>query len=159
MRDATKVISMILMFVGGASGSTAGGAKVGTVGVMLVSVWATLRGRRDIRVMKRTVPMDVVSRAMCILFIMLAMIFAFSVLLVLMEGVTMEAALYECFSAFCTVGLSLSLTPTLGIGGRILLMIAMYAGRVGILTLSYVLLHRDDDEDALRYPPAKILIG
>ena len=159
MRDATKVISMILMFVGGASGSTAGGAKVGTVGVMLVSVWATLRGRRDIRVMKRTMPMDVVSRAMCILFIMLAVIFASSVLLVLMEGVTMEAALYECFSAFCTVGLSLSLTPTLGIGGRILLMIAMYAGRVGILTLSYVLLHRDDDEDALRYPPAKILIG
>ena len=71
----------------------------------------------------------------------------------------MEAALYECFSAYCTVGLSLSLTPTLGMASRFLLIFAMYLGRVGILTLSYVLLRRDRDEDAIRYPEAKLLIG
>ena len=159
MRDASKVISMMLMLVGGASGSTAGGAKVSTVGVMLVSVWATMRGKQEIRVMKRTIPAETVFRAMCILFILLVAIFASATVIVMLDGVPMEAALYECFSAFCTVGLSLSLTPTLGIFSRCLLIAAMYAGRVGILTLSCVLLHRDDDEDAIRYPQAKLLIG
>ena len=159
MRDATKVISMILMFVGGASGSTAGGAKVSTVGIMLVSIWATLRGRSEIRIMKRTVPQETVSRAMCILFLLLVAIFTSALCLVLWDGVAMEAALYECFSAYCTVGLSLSLTPTLGLASRLLLCAAMYSGRVGILTLSCVLLHRDREEDAVRYPGAKLLIG
>ena len=159
MRDASKVISMMLMFVGGASGSTAGGAKISTVGVMLVAVWATLRGKQQIRVLKRTIPEDVVFRAMCILFILLVAIFGCAIVIVMLDGVPMEAALYECFSAFCTVGLSLSLTPTLGLVSKCLLIGAMYAGRVGILTLSCVLLHRDDDEDAIRYPTAKLLIG
>ena len=159
MRDATKTVTMVLMLIGGASGSTAGGAKIGTVGVMLVSVWATLCGKREIRVMKRTVAPAVVSRAMCILFILLTAIFASALCLVLLDGVPMEAALYECFSAYCTVGLSLSLTPTLGLASKLLITAAMYSGRVGILTLSYVLLHRDDDEDAIRYPTAKLLIG
>ena len=159
MRDATKVITMILMFVGGASGSTAGGAKISTVGVMLVSVWATLCGKREIRVMKRTIAPQVVSRAMCILFILLTVIFASALCLVLLDGVPMESALYECFSAYCTVGLSLSLTPTLGLAARLLLAAAMYSGRVGILTLSFVLLHRDEDDDAIHYPTAKLLIG
>ena len=159
MRDATKVITMLLMFVGGASGSTAGGAKISTVGVMLVSVWATLRGSREIRVMKRAIPAETVSRAMCILFILLFAIFATALGIVMLDGVSMESALYECFSAYCTVGLSLSLTPTLGLASRLLLCAAMYSGRVGILTLSFVLLHRDREEDAVRYPEAKLLIG
>lgn len=159
MLDATKTLTMILMFIGGASGSTAGGAKVGTVGVMLVAVWATLRGRNEIRVMRRTVSQQVVFRAMCILFIMLVTVFVFALGLVLLDGVPMEAALFECFSAFSTVGLSLALTPTLGQAGQILLIIAMYCGRVGILTLSYVLLHHHDEDDAIGYPPAKLLIG
>ncbi|MBQ7982952.1 MAG: hypothetical protein IJ302_05240, partial [Clostridia bacterium] len=141
------------------SGSTAGGAKVGTVGVMLVSVWATLLGTREVRVMKRTIPPETVSRALCILFILLTAIFLSALCLVLWDGVSMEAALYECFSAYCTVGLSLSLTPTLGLASRLLLIFAMYSGRVGILTLSCVLLHRDDGDDAIRYPQAKLLIG
>jgi len=159
LRDASKVVSMLLMFVGGASGSTAGGAKVSTVGVMLLAVWATLRGKREIRVLKRAIPSDVVFRAMCILFILLVAIFFCATMIVMLDGVPMESALYECFSAFCTVGLSLSLTPSLGPVSKLLLIAAMYAGRVGILTLSSVLLHRDDEEDAVRYPSAKLLIG
>lgn len=159
MRDASKTVTMILMFVGGASGSTAGGAKISTVGVMLVSIWATLCGRREIRVMKRAIPAETVSRAMCILFILLFAIFASALCIVMLDGVSMEAALYECFSAYCTVGLSLSLTPTLGLASKLLLCAAMYSGRVGILTLSCVLVHRDREEDAVRYPEAKLLIG
>ena len=109
--------------------------------------------------MKRTVSGQVVARAMCILFIMLSAIFSLALGLVLLEGAEMEAALYECFSAFCTVGLSLSLTPTLGLVSRMLVAAAMYCGRVGILTLSCVLLQRDTNEDAVHYPEAKLLIG
>lgn len=159
MRDATKTLTMLLMLVGGASGSTAGGAKISTVGVMLVSIWATLRSSREISVMKRSIAPDVVARAMCILFILLAAILASALCLVMLDGVPMESALYECFSAYCTVGLSLSLTPTLSLASRLLLAAAMYSGRVGILTLSCVLLHRDDEDDAIRYPRAKLLIG
>lgn len=159
MLDVTKTLTMLLMFVGGASGSTAGGAKIGTVGVVLCAVWATLCGRRDIRVMRRTLTADTVRRAMCILFFLLLAIFVSAFCIAVWDGVSMEAALYECFSAYCTVGLSLSLTPTLGLASRFLLIFAMYLGRVGILTLSYVLLRRDRDEDAIRYPEAKLLIG
>ncbi len=159
MADTSKALSMIIMFIGGASGSTAGGAKVSTVGVMLCAVWSTLRGKRDIQVMRRTIPHDAVRQAMCILFFILFAVFSFAFFLAAFDGVTMEEALYECFSAFCTVGLTLGITPELSLVSRMMLAFAMYLGRVGILTLSYVLLHRDKTEDALRYPQAKILIG
>lgn len=159
MTDTAKTLSMIIMFIGGASGSTAGGAKVSTVGVMLAAVWATLRGKRDIQVMRRTIPHDAVRQAMCILFFILFSVFLFAFFIAAYDGVTMEEALYECFSAFCTVGLTLGITPGLSLVSRMMLAFAMYLGRVGILTLSYVLLHRDKSEDAIRYPEAKILLG
>ncbi|MBP3919072.1 MAG: Trk family potassium uptake protein [Clostridia bacterium] len=159
MLDVTKALCMLLMFIGGASGSTAGGAKISTVGVAFAAVWSTMRGRRDIRVMRRTVTNDTVRRALCIIGFLLAAIFICASLIAVWDGVSMEGALYECFSAFCTVGLSLGLTPTLGIASRVLLIVAMYMGRVGILTLSYVLLRRDREEESVRYPEAKLLIG
>ncbi len=159
MRDTSKALSMIIMFIGGASGSTAGGAKVSTVGVMLCAVWATLRGKRDIQVMRRTIKADAVRQAMCILFFILFSVFLTAFFIAAYDGVTMEAALYECFSAFCTVGLTLGITPGLSLVSRMLLVFAMYLGRVGVLTLSYVLLHRNQEEDAIRYPEAKILLG
>ncbi len=159
MRDTSKALSMIIMFIGGASGSTAGGAKLSTVGVMLCAVVATLRGKRDIQVMRRTVSHDTVRGAMCILFFILVSVFLFSFFIAVMDGVTLEEALYECFSAFCTVGLTLGITPHLSLVSRLMLAFAMYLGRVGILTLSYVLIHRNSDEDAIEYPQAKILIG
>lgn len=159
MRDVTKTLTMILMFIGGASGSTAGGAKIGTVGVVIVAVFATLRGQKEIRVMRRSVGFDTVRRALCILFFILAAVFVCAFCIAVWDSVPMESALYECFSAFNTVGLSLGLTPSLGAASRVLLIFAMFLGRVGILTFSYVLLHRSSDEETIRYAEAKLLIG
>ena len=158
MTDCAKAVSMILMFVGGASGSTAGGIKVGTFGVLCVTVLSTLRGGRDINVMHRRLPHETVRRALCITFFVLSAVFVWAFLLCAANGCPLEDALYECFSAFCTVGLSLSLTPTLGAGSRMLLAAAMYCGRVGILTLSLALAGKEG-EDAIAYPEAHILIG
>ncbi len=159
MTDCAKLLTMLLMFVGGASGSTAGGIKIGTFGVLMMSVWATLRGDTEIHVLRRKINQNTVSRALCIMFFVLFAILTFGILIAAVEEISTEAALYECFSAFCTVGLSLSLTPSLGLFSRLLLMIAMYMGRVGILTLSCVLLQGRNDRDAVQYPDAKILIG
>ena len=158
MTDCAKAVSMILMFVGGASGSTAGGIKIGTLGVLCAAVFSTLRGGRDINVMHRRIPHDTVKRALCIMFFVLSAVFAWAFILCAANGCTLEESLYECFSAFCTVGLSLSLTPTLGMVSRMLLAAAMYCGRVGILTLSLALMGKEN-EDAIAYPEAHILIG
>lgn len=159
MTDGTKTLTMILMFIGGASGSTAGGVKVNTLGVLLAAVFATLRGDKEIHLHRRSISTGTVMRAMCIVICVLTAVFAFALVISALDGVTMEESLFECFSAFCTVGLSLSLTPRLCLLSKILLMLAMYMGRVGILTLSAVLMTRKRNMDAISYPEAKIMIG
>ncbi len=158
LTECSKALTMLLMLVGGASGSTAGGIKLGTVGVVLLAVWATLTGRRDVTVMRRRIGEGTVRRALCIMSFMLISVLVFGMLIASAEGITMTEALYECCSAFCTVGLSLSLTPTLTVLSKALLCIAMYTGRVGALTLSYILL-RARDKDVLAYPETSLMIG
>ncbi len=159
MTEGTKTLTMILMFIGGASGSTAGGVKVNTLGVLLAAVIATLRGDKEVHMHRRSISESTVMRAMCIVVCVLTAVFSVALVITALDGVTMEEALFECFSAFCTVGLSLSLTPKLCLISKILLMLAMYMGRVGILTLSAVLMTRKKELASISYPEAKLLIG
>lgn len=161
MTQATTVLTVLLMFVGASSGSTGGGVKITTVAVLAAAVKSVLFGQKDTTLMKRRISNDTVYRAFALVCFPLFLILTGSFLLNLAEtDVSFLEALYECTSAFATVGLSLSVTPALTLFSKIVLMLLMFAGRVGMLTISYSLLtDRRKRQNSLRYPEGNILIG
>ena len=161
MREATQFLQILLMFVGAASGSTGGGVKITTVAVLFAALKSVFAGRKDATLMKRRIPEETVYRAMALTFFPLTAVLLCTFAVNLAEpGVSFLEALYECTSAFATVGLSLSVTPTLGLFSKITLMLLMFSGRVGMLTISYALLTgRRKRHNVLRYPEGSILIG
>ncbi len=161
MTEPSKLISMLLMFVGGASGSTAGGIKVGTFGVLLFAVLAFSRGDRELSVMKRKITHETVSRALTVVGIDLLAVFAATLVITLTNhGVPVLDALYESFSGIATVGLSLSLTPTLSPAAHFAIIMLMFFGRVGILTVTYsIMLRRAHKNSCISYPELNMMIG
>lgn len=165
-------LTLILMFIGGSSGSTAGGIKVGTFAVIIMGMINVFRGRRDINIGKKRIEYSLVEQALAIfvaflIFVMLAVIAICTIengnpavtSLADADGKTLfERALFECFSALGTVGLSLNFTPVLGVASKIILIVLMYAGRVGILTLALALGEKHTTAE-IRKPVDTLLIG
>jgi len=168
MSHAAIAITIILMFIGGSPGSTAGGLKTITIGLLVMTVISMLRGREDTEIFKKRINKMQVYKAFTILFIAFGVIFIGTLLLSIAEGekvvggitMNLEHYLYEIVSAYGTVGLTLNLTPTLTAPGKIIVMFAMYIGRVGILTFIFSMLRRNKKDDyGLKYPEDKIVIG
>ena len=160
MRETTKLVSCIFMFIGGASGSTAGGVKVGTVGIILFSVFASAVGKKTLVIGKRTINWQVVQRATALFFIGVFIIFAFTGVIALLENKDTVDLLYEVTSAFATVGLSANLTASLSIPTKLLIMVLMYFGRVGVLTITASLAGRTAGaENGIKYPDTNFYIG
>lgn len=161
MSDSTKLISILLMFIGGASGSTAGGIKVGTFGVIICAMIAFAKGENELVIKKRTVPQETVVRALTVVGIDLAAIITATLIIAqTTAGVDMLDALYEAFSGIATVGLSLSLTPTLSLAGHIAIIFLMFFGRVGVLTITYSIMLRSAKRDnVVKYPDVDFMIG
>lgn len=160
MSEAGKAVSVILMMIGGASGSTAGGLKVATVGLLVYSVVQIARGAHEIVLMRRTISKDTVLRAMTLCMIGLFFVGGSTLLISAVCDAPAMTALYETASAYATVGLSLSFTSSLNLFGRFWIMLLMYMGRVGILTITYSLvLRRAARNDTLRYPEVPFMVG
>jgi trk system potassium uptake protein TrkH len=128
---------MFLMFIGGSPGSTAGGVKTIALAVMLVSVWATIRGRPQAEIFRRAIPDEAVKRAATLIVLGLATIVAVASALIAFEGHRFEIddLIFEAVSACGTVGLSTGVTPGLGTGGKIAVIAGMFLGRVGPLAV------------------------
>ena len=160
MTEAGQGVSILLMLIGGGSGSTAGGLKVGTVGLLFLAVEQIARGKDRIVLMHRTIPKDTVLRAMTVTVIGICFAFGAALLLSAGCGTGFVESLYETTSAYATVGLSLNLSATLNAFGRLLIVLLMYMGRVGILTVIYSLaLRRALDKTTARYPEIEFLVG
>lgn len=159
LRDVTKAFCDMLMLVGGSSGSTAGGVKTVTVGVILLATWSTARGRSDVRVMRRTIPQRAVSSALALFILVLAISMFGALFLCVTDGVSLENAVYETISALCTVGLTTGITPTLSAASQIVLIILMFFGRLGIMTISVGFMAADPAGDRVKYADTKIMIG
>ncbi len=153
------MLSMLLMFIGGSPGSTAGGIKTTSAALLVLSTWSVLRGRRDITAFHRRLDSRAVLHAVTLVMAAMALIFTGTMILCAADGVTAERALYEAVSAFSTAGLSQNLTPTLGAVSKGWLILEMYLGRVGILTLSAAVFTRRVIEPKVRYPEGRIMIG
>lgn len=146
------LLTIILMFIGGCSGSTAGGIKVSTFAVIIVGMFAVLRGKRDINVGKRRIDTSLLMQALAIFVAYLSIVLIATMVVGACEPhVTFQSVLFEVVSALGTVGLSLGCTPSLGVASRIILILLMYAGRVGVLTLAFAL-RKKRTEAAVRRP-------
>ena len=158
LTDSSAVLSMILMLIGGSSGSTAGGIKTVTAGVLLLSLWESLRGREHVVLRGRTIPARRVLDAMTLTLAVVLLFVAGSMALSVLDGLPFLTAAYETASALGTVGLSMGATPELGMASSLLIVLFMYLGRVGILTFSIAFLNRRV-QNKLRYPTVDIMVG
>lgn len=157
----TTQILMVLMFIGGSPGGTAGGIRTTVVALGLAHLWSQLRMRGGGTVaFNRTIPRETGSQALGLLVLgglWLGSNFVIFQVLQAGSGVSETALLFELISAFATVGLSLDLTPSLTEGGKMLLIVNMFVGRVGLLTLLATLI-RPDPRPASGKPPEQILL-
>ena len=159
LRDATKVFSILIMFIGGSSGSTAGGLKTVTVVVLLLFIWAKARGKHSVHVFKRNIPQEKTLDAMTIAFITVALSVFGGMLISVAASVSFLDGWYEAVSAICTVGLTAAGTSALGVVAQSMIIAFMYFGRVGILTLSLGFLMGDKAKDRFQYADTNLLIG
>ena len=158
LNEQTLFFLMALMFIGGASGSTAGGIKVNTFSLLLLAVWSAVTGRTRTEAFGREVPQELVNRAMAVVLLALGVVFVSAVVLTTTESPPFINLLFEVVSAFGTVGLSTGVTPVLTPIGRILIVLLMFIGRLGPLTLMVALTLRQRDVK-FRYPVEEIRIG
>ena len=158
---ATKMISVILMFIGASPASTGGGVKTSTMAVLCLNVRMVARGRSEIAAFHRTINRDTMQRALAIVMIGLCVLLGEIFALAILEPQAQFLDLaFECASALGTVGVSSVGTSTLGGVSRFLLILAMYIGRVGPLTLTLALGHKQaQTKDAFRYPEERVLVG
>lgn len=159
MTAGGKALTIILMFIGGSPGSTAGGIKTATLGLLLMTAVSVIRGREDTEMFERTISKELVYRAFVITIIAAGVVIATTIMLSITEsGASLEYIIYEATSAFATVGLTLGLTPKLSIIGKIIVALTMYIGRVGPLTLVLALASKKNGS-SVKYPEGKILVG
>ena len=159
LRDATKAFSVLVMLIGGSSGSTAGGLKTVTIVVLLLFIWAKARGKQSVHVFKRSIPQDKAVDALTIAFITVLLSLFGGMFLSTVAPVSFLDGWHEAVSAICTVGLTTGITPTLGVAAQCLIIAFMYFGRVGILTLSLGFLMGNRAKDRFQYADTNLLIG
>ena len=159
LRDSSAVLSILLMLVGGSSGSTAGGIKTATVGVLLLALRDGLRGREEVVFRHRTIPQRRVMDAMTLALTVLLLFLAGSMALSLMDRVPFVQAACEVASGMGTVGVTMGITPSLTAGSALLMAALMFLGRVGILSFSIAFLTRRQTEHKISYPAADVMIG
>ena len=158
MNESGTLLMTLLMLVGGAPGSTAGGMKVTTLAVLFLAAIAVFRRKNDVTGFKRRIPEEAVRNAGAILFIYFTLFIASGIAISLIEGLPILTCLFETGSAAGTVGLTLGITPTLSHPSRILLMLLMFFGRMGGLTMIYAAVSSGAGE-TVRMPLEKINVG
>lgn len=159
LTESTKAVAIVLMLIGGSSGSTAGGIKTVTFLVLVLFVISRARGRNTVTAFHRTIPQEKIIDAATIVTIVVGLAMAGAIFITATSPINFTDALYETASALATVGLTAGVTPLLSIPAQFLIIVFMYFGRVGILTISLGFLMGDKAEDRFRYANTNIMIG
>ena len=159
LTEGGKAVSMVLMLIGGSSGSTAGGLKTVTFMVLILFITSRARGKNSVCVFKRTIPDAQVLDAMTIAFILVGLAVFGGIFISATSPVSLTDALFESISALATVGVTAGATTKLSVGAQLLMVLYMYFGRVGILTISLGFLAGNRAEERFRYAQTSLLIG
>lgn len=158
MRNATLFFITILMFIGASPGSTGGGLKTTTIGALLAVVYNLVKGNEDIELFERRLSHSIIYKALVVTIISLIWIGLVVTVLAITEEGKFLSILFEAVSAYGTVGLSTGITSKLSRVGRLIIILTMFLGRVGPLTLAAAIGEREE-QGQMRYPEEKILIG
>lgn len=152
----------ILMFIGGNPASTAGGIKTTTLIVLMVAVFKSTNDNGNIQFFKKSISAKTVKKAFRVVAMAISFVVISSFLICVFEGdrITLDKIFFECISAFSTVGITLNITPLLGMVSKLIITILMFVGRVGALTLTLALANKSIDiSKNIEYPDSKIMIG
>ncbi len=156
----TIYLFSLIMFIGASPGSTGGGIKTTTFAILFQSVKATIKGKDKVEFFDRAVPNAIVVRAISIIVISLMMVSFFILLMMRLEPEHDFLSLFfEVVSAFATVGLSLGITPYLSVLGKLVIIVVMFIGRVGPLTLTLAIGQKQQEQGKVEYPNGRIMIG
>lgn len=160
MSEISKIMTILLMFIGAAPGSTGGGIKVTTFGILVMAILSNIKGSEETIVLRRRVSQVVVNKALTIAGLSLVLIFTMTACIIALEKLPFVNVLYEVTSAFGTVGLSTGITPQLHEVSKILLIFTMFLGRVGPLSFAIAVAMRENKkaQNAV-YPEGKIMVG
>ncbi len=160
---ASIAFTMLLMFIGGTPGSTAGGVKTTTIGLLTLQSIATLRGKRDATFGHRRFTQENVFRALTLIFVALTILAVATLILCATQPIPkndgLQTVTFEVLAAFGTTGISLGLTPHLNVLGKLIIMFLMFIGRVGIYTVMFSILNANRKQPNYRYPEESVLIG
>ncbi len=158
LSKASVFMSIILMFIGASPGSTGGGIKTTTFAIIVLSVLALISGNRDVNVFRKKIDEDTIKRVMALISISIFILSVLIFILLITEKFSFDQVIFEAFSAFGTVGLSMGITAKLTGIGKLIIIILMYMGRVGPLTLIFALSERNPKIN-YQYIEEKINIG
>lgn len=159
MNPAAWFVIMALMFIGAATASMGGGVKVNVLGALLATLWSVARGREEVRAFDRTIPRETVYKVLAVMIGATTFVMVMTIALNMSESLDPLFLMFEVVSAFGTVGFSLGVTPHLSDTGKILIVITMFVGRLGPLTLIAAIARRQKTIQLIRYPEEKILVG
>ena len=168
LNPATLWITIVMMFIGASPGSTGGGIKTCTFAVILATVYRMVKGKRQVVIRKKSIAEHISTKAISIAVISLVVIFIACTLLLLVESTTsrqycgnsyMGSLIFESVSAFGTVGLSVGVTPHLSYLGKIVIILTMYVGRIGPLTLALLIGRKVQPPAVIRYPEESVMVG
>ena len=157
LSDGNKVITTMLMLVGGSPGSTAGGMKTTTIALLLINTLSVINRRSEVEVFKRRVEGQVLRTASALFFYYIGMFAICSAVISSIEGLPISKCMFEVASAIGTVGLTLGITPSLGTASHIILMVLMFLGRVGGLTIIFAAIAKNNNLSKL--PKEDVIVG
>ncbi len=158
LTHASQLVIICLMIVGGSPGSTAGGLKTTTFAVFLLSIISTFKRKKSIECFRRRIDDDIAKKAFTVVAMYIVLSIAATMAVSAIEGVTLNAAMFECVSAIATVGLTLGITPGLSMASEIILILLMIFGRVGSLTILFAF-SAEHLSPLSKLPQEKIQIG
>lgn len=159
LTHSTLFLIIWLMFIGAGSGSTAGGIKITTFAILIATMWSQLKGKEDVVLFRRRILHETILKALTVTMCGMMIVVLVTIILSLIEQRhSFMMYLFEATSAFSTTGLSMGLTPELSSGGRLLIILTMFVGRLGPLTIAFAITKRRKTE-AFRHPKGNIMIG
>ena len=159
LTNASALLSIFLMFIGGSPVGTAGGVKTVTIAVLLVSAFATIKGQNEVPLFGRNISKHSVSKAAAVVCMSFIILFLSTILLAAVTDAPALDIVYETVSATATVGLSRNLTPFLNIWGKLIIIVTMYLGRVGPISLAVALNRSKTIQNIIKSPTEEISVG
>ena len=159
MTNASSVLCLLLMLIGGSPVGTAGGIKTVTIAVLLVSAWATIQNKQDVSLFNRNISKQAVNKAVAVAMMSFSILFISTILLSAVSDADTLDVLFETVSATATVGLTRNLTPYLNAAGKIIIIGTMYLGRVGPISLALALNSGKKHHNIIKNPTEEISVG